>query len=133
MVHIIRLRGQWNIERIQLPNSSAGIRFTRHFGCSKGLQTAERVWLSIANAVAYTAVDLNGNSLGTIMGSDADQEPASQRCPSRFDITRYLQPRNVLVLDVSAGDQSSNVNEAEGRGAEVFGAEVFGSVQLEIE
>ncbi len=128
MAHIIRLQGPWEFERVERAPGHCGLQLTRRFGCSAGLKSAERVWLAIEDVVGSAAIDLNGISLGTVIGSKVDDGSVGQRCPAKFAITTLLQPRNVLVIDVSADNQSTNVNESE-----YLGAEFFGSVQLEIE
>jgi hypothetical protein len=133
MAHIIRLQGPWDRERIEPAPGHNGLRLTRRFGCSAGLKSAERVWLALEDVGGRAAIALNGTSLGTVNNNKVDENSIGQPCPAKFVITHLLQPRNVLVIEVSADNQSTNANAADDLGAEFFGAEFLGSVQLEIE
>ena len=113
MPHFIRLRGAWNLERQTAPaGEHVNVRLTRDFGCSSGLKTASRVWLSILNAASEASAELNGRSLGRICTSQ-----------SRFDVTSLLRPRNTLTIEFSAAELS----------LDGLNADAWADVRLEIE
>jgi hypothetical protein len=123
MAHFIRLRGAWEIERVEYPDGRGRMRFTRRFGNSAGLKSAQCVWLAIENVVGRAAIGLNGTSLGDVIGSEVRDDSVAQRCPAKFGIASLLQPRNVLVIEVSIDNRAMNVDEAD----------YLGPIRLEVE
>ena len=81
------------------------------------------MWLAVYEVAGRATINLNGHPLGTIVGHGAEDEFLGQRCPTRFDVTALLQPRNVLVVDVISDAQTSATSAAD----------YPGLVQLEIE
>lgn len=112
--HRIRLRGPWECEPLErLPAGAAlpaplrmalpcrwtdgglkdftgRVRFRRRFGYPGQIDAYERVWLTLAGASERAEVRLNGAVLGLCAGEG----------PFEFEITRLLQPRNELSVDV---------------------------------
>jgi len=123
MAHFIRLREAWNVERPDESNGSRSVKLTRQFGCSSGLKTASRVWLSIEDVAGCASVELNGNILGQIANSRNADDLGGQRCPAKFEITALLQPRNALTVEVSPAAEATAPQMPEH----------LGLVQLEIE
>jgi hypothetical protein len=123
MAHFIRLRGAWNVEREEKPDRSCTVKLSRLFGCSAGLQSASRVWLSIEDIAGCAWVELNGTPLGLVVGSRTVDEPAVQRCPAKFEIAALLRPRNVLVIEMHSSDGTGEPNRPDH----------LGLVKLEIE
>lgn len=82
--HRIRLRGPW--EHDSLTNC-----FSRRFHQPTGLTTATRVWLVIDECAASAHIELNGNEIGAAIAGQ----------PARFDLTRDLQPNNLLAITLS--------------------------------
>lgn len=155
--HIIRLRGPWDYEplsrtrllpdgtireegagelppagRIQMPADWAEtlgaefrgrVRYTRRFGCPSGLATNDLIELVIVQVDALGAVHLNGRPLVGI--------PAGQ-LNTRVDITRRLQPRNELHVEVELPDvdPAAPTLPRPGRGDRPGG--LIGEVRLEI-
>ena len=67
------------------------ICWRRRFSCPSSLDPGEAVWLCIAGRGATLAIALNGESLGTIAGTEAARE---------FDVTSRMKPRNELAIEV---------------------------------
>lgn len=112
--HRIRLRGPWECEplerlpqgaalpsplRMTLPcrwtdgglkDFSGRVRFRRRFGYPGQIDAYERVWLTLAGVSDRAEVRLNGGVLGLCAGAG----------PFEFEVTRLLQPRNELTVDV---------------------------------
>ncbi len=113
--HHIRLRGPWDYEplaragdppaplpkpgKITVPcrgiaGGLAGfagpVRFRRRFGFPGRIDAHERVWLTVAGAERGAEVRLNGALLGRHEAG----------CPFEFEVTRLLQARNELTIDV---------------------------------
>ncbi len=138
--HTIRLRGPWEGElvaadadghvvetvRVHMPAAVSSIvrggfagtlRLRRRFGCPTCLDPHEAVFLVIAGCRLSGPVSLNGEPLGQI-----DPEPAAT---TEFDITKCLQDRNELVLELAvAADQTG--------GDDTATAMLFDDVRLEI-
>jgi beta-galactosidase/beta-glucuronidase len=121
--HVIRLRGPWQYEPVaqwrlnaagamseltQLPppgrmvmpgdwglalghDFRGRVRFVRPFGRPTRLEPGEQVWLVIGGVDLSGMAELNGRPLGPVAG---------YREPTRFDVTRWLDERNELVIDV---------------------------------
>lgn len=123
MAHFIRLRGAWNVERDATPDHCGNIKLTRQFGCSTGLKAASPVQLAIEDVACPATVELNGGRLGQVINSRAVEGDHGIRCPARFDVTALLQPRNLLVIQLSPRDSIAAGKEAD----------CLGLVQLEIE
>ncbi len=66
------------------------VRYIRHFGLPSGLDR-QQVWIVCDGAADAAQVTLNDQPLGTIAAPDA---------PARFEVTRLLQVRNILIIDV---------------------------------
>lgn len=108
--HRIRLRGPWECEpsgrlplRMTLPcrwadgglkDFSGRARFRRRFGYPGQIDAFERVWLTAAGVSDRAGVQLNGTPLGSCVGDR----------PCEFEITRLLQGRNELVMDVEGAE-----------------------------
>ena len=112
--HRIRLRGPWECEplkrlspggplppsrRMTLPcrwaeggltDFSGRVRFRRRFGYPGQIDDYERVWLTVAGLSDSAEVWLNGAMLGNCAGDG----------PFESEITRLLQARNELIMDV---------------------------------
>lgn len=112
----IRLRGPWECEplasssgaplprkcRMEIPcrwkegglgDFAGTVRFRRHFGYPSRIEAHERLWLTFAGIAGSAEVSLNGQLLGKQQGADG---------PFEFEVTRLLQERNDLTLDVAA-------------------------------
>ena len=70
---------------------AARICWRRRFSRPSNLDPGEAVWLCIAGRGATLAIALNGESLGTIAGTEAARE---------FDVTSRMKPRNELAIEV---------------------------------
>ena len=66
------------------------VRFRRRFGYPGQIDDWERVWLTFEGASDRATIRLNGADLGAHVGDG----------PFEFEVTRLLQPRNELVVDV---------------------------------
>jgi hypothetical protein len=71
-----------------LADFTGAVRFTRRFGYPGRIDDYERVWLTFAGVAGQADVCLNGTTLGHIDG------------PAEFEITRWLNERNHLQVDV---------------------------------
>jgi len=123
MAHFIRLRGAWSVEREEKPDRSCTVKLSRQFGCSAGLKSASRVWLSIEDIAGCASVELNGSPLGQIVSSRTVDEPTGQRCPAKFEIAALLRPRNLLAIEIHSSDGTGEPNRPDH----------LGLVKLEIE
>jgi hypothetical protein len=83
-VHTIRLRPPWRLER-----SSEGVVWRRAFHRPSGLGPGDRVWLAMENCPAAGLVELNGQTLGSVVAATGLQ---------RFDVTAGLLGRNELSI-----------------------------------
>lgn len=90
-VHVIRLRGHWT--RTEL--SDGRIRYARHFGHPRTLDTDESVWLTCSLPPGDGTAQLNDRSLGSIRTCE----------PFAFDATALLALRNVIVLEVDSDSE----------------------------
>lgn len=113
--HRIRLRGPWECQALSragggavpgpmrmtlpcrwdeggLPDFAGLVRFTRRFGLPTNLDPTEQVWLVFEGVDASARVTLNANLLGVHAGAE----------PFEFEITRLLQPRNELQVEVES-------------------------------
>jgi len=155
-MHIIRLRGPWEYKplarvsigegdvrresveslppggRIQLPSdwgSTLGaafrgrVRYERRFGLPTNLDPHERVWLVVEGVDYFGAVSLNATALGPIIGYN---------CPTEFDVTDILSPRNVVTLDVELPQYQSGAAAPDRPGREQLAGGPIGEVRLEI-
>jgi hypothetical protein len=77
-----------------IPNFTGTVRFSRRFGYPGRIDDYERVWLTFAAVSGRAYVSLNSSELGFITGA------------AEFEVTRLLQERNVLQVDLdgSGGD-----------------------------
>ena len=124
--HRIRLRGPWECEPLARtgPESDAPlppprrmvlpcrwdegglgafrgrVRFRRKFGYPGQIDTYERVWLTFLGADAVAEVWLNGEYLGRHEGATG---------PFEFEVTRLLQARNELRVEVEAPSGSGGL------------------------
>jgi hypothetical protein len=123
--HLIRLRGPWQCEPSGRGTLSAEdapcVRCTRRFNAPTNLDADEHVWL-ICDEVEHRArFTLNGHDLGMVEGP----------CPQpRFDLTKVLQPHNVLVIDVELATDEAAPPAAETGPLGLPGG--IGEVRLEI-
>lgn len=69
------------------------VRLRRRFGYPGRIDEYERVWLTFAQISGNATITLNSRQLGQI--SDGDT-------PCEFSVTKLLQPRNELVVDVES-------------------------------
>jgi hypothetical protein len=117
-IHVIRLRGPWNFEfqpprtlierEDDLPAAGSvtmptdlfeivGTRFpcrlklSRHFGCPTGLASGDAVYLVIEPAEKRGQVWMNDQRLG---------ELAHDQTPTRFEISKWLLPRNRITIEL---------------------------------
>jgi hypothetical protein len=74
-----------------------GVRFLRRFGYPGRIDDFERVWLSFAGLDGRATVVLNDQQLGVVEG------------PAEFDITKLLQPRNLLRVDVESPEPTGDL------------------------
>ena len=114
--HRIRLRGPWQCEPLArspddpgqaplpaprvvtmparwadagLPDFAGRVRLRRRFGYPGRIDAHERVWLTFAGVEGQAAAVLNDQPLGGFAG------------PAEFEVTRLLQKRNVLIVEVA--------------------------------
>ena len=123
-MHVIRLRGpweyeplaramqidtaEWRLQAIDLPPAGrvsvpadwgatlgpdfiGRVRYVRRFGQPTGLSAFEQIWLAVDGVDAFASVSLNGQALGEVSGPEWN---------ARFNVTDYLEPRNILVLEI---------------------------------
>ena len=83
----------------------------------------ERVWLVVEGVDYFGAVSLNATPLGPIIGYN---------CPTEFEVTEILSPRNVLTLDVELPQYESGSAIPERPGREQLAGGPIGEVRLEI-
>jgi hypothetical protein len=125
--HRIRLRGPWECEplawhdggvnglptmrRVTMPchweqtgllEFSGRVRFRRRFGYPGRIDDHERTWLTFEGTGGAAEVRLNGDLLGQIDARVGGRE---------FEVTRLLQARNELIVDVEAGERGDPWNE----------------------
>lgn len=120
--HRIRLRGPWDCEPLtsvngtvpplsrvlmpcrwhetSLPNFTGRVRYRRRFGYPGRIDDVERVWLTFAGANDCADVTLNGVALGCC---DKPSEPFE------FEITRLLQARNEVVVEIAGTAPSAGL------------------------
>jgi hypothetical protein len=85
-MHTIRLGPPW-----QITSTDSGTRHARKFGWPRTLDTSERLWLVCEHVPGPAEVRVNG----TVVAADVSGPFAS-------DITHLLQPRNEVVIAVTA-------------------------------
>lgn len=123
-MHVIRLRGpweyeplaramqidtaEWQLQAIDLPpagrvsvpanwgetlglNFMGRVRYVRRFGKPTGLSPSEAIWLAVDGVDAFASVSLNNQAIGEVPGPESH---------ARFNVTEYLKPRNILVLEI---------------------------------
>jgi beta-galactosidase/beta-glucuronidase len=78
-----------------LPNFAGRVRFRRHFGYPGRIDENEQVWLTFAGIEGVAEIWLNGQFLGR-------REESQQ--PFEFEITRLLQSRNELRVEVEGAE-----------------------------
>ncbi len=88
--HVIRLRGHW--KRDELPDGR--VRHSRHFGRPRTLDANETAWLVGTSSPGDGSLLLNDQFVGTVTGGE----------PFAFDVTRSLLPRNLVAIEVNAGE-----------------------------
>jgi beta-galactosidase/beta-glucuronidase len=99
------------------------VRFVRSFGRPTRLEPGEQVWLVCGGVDLVGRAELNGEPLGPVPGWHK---------ATRFDVTRLLQERNSLVLDVEL-PPLSYADEQRLRPARAgLAGGVIGEVRLEI-
>ncbi len=144
--HVIRLRGPWDYEvlrdcgRTPLPKEkTAGrcklpadwgdqlgddfrgvVRYVRHFHQPTNLQPHDHVWLVCDGADAHAQASINEQPLGGIPGHATSAE---------FPLTRFLQPRNQVTIDVELPEDADEAIRL-GRMGRPGG--LIGEVRLEI-
>src|SRR5262249_20890439 len=69
------------------------VRFVRRFGKPREIDPHEHVWLTFADVEGVAEVWLNGQFLGRHEGGSG---------PFEFEVTKLLQPRNVLAVEVES-------------------------------
>ena len=69
------------------------VRFVRHFGIPRQIDSHERVWLTFAGAHELAEVWLNGHFLGQHQGGQESFE---------FQVTSLLRERNALKVEVES-------------------------------
>jgi hypothetical protein len=73
-----------------LSDFTGRVRFRRRFGYPGQIDNWERVWITCAGLSDRAVCRLNGAELGEWAGDG----------PFEFDVTRLLQPRNELIVEV---------------------------------
>lgn len=92
-------------------------RYTRRFGLPTNLGPEERVALVIGTVEYSATIHLNGQPLGQQIWDDGDQ---------RYDVTEFLQPRNVLQIVVELRPETARPGREDQPGG------LLGDVRLEI-
>jgi beta-galactosidase/beta-glucuronidase len=82
-----------------LANFAGRVRYRRRFGLPTNLDVHEVVWLSFAAVDARADVWLNSHHLGKHVGEGAFE----------FEVTKLLQPRNELVVEVESASTSGGL------------------------
>lgn len=125
MVHTIRLHGPWNVlsassspkhlpSKVKLPNGWAAfferihpeglqkkeIRLERRFGYPTGISPDQKIWLVLKTKGISASVSLNDQTVGTL----------NDDC-MRYDVSNLLQPRNGLLLAISAPEGDAGIFE----------------------
>jgi hypothetical protein len=157
-MHVIRLRGPWEYEPLaramrletgdwQLqtadlppggrasvpadwgatlgPEFRGRVRYMRRFGQPTGLSPSAQIWLAVDGVDAFASVSLNGESLGEVVGPEFQ---------AQFNVTEYLKPRNILILDIEKpklGAPGGHGSVSDSRPGSPGG--LIGEVRLEIE
>lgn len=156
--HPIQLRGPWDYEplmcteqradgaivevskkpppsgRMRLPcrwsegglaNFGGTVRFRRRFQRPRTLDDYERLWLVCEGADYHSSWQLNGHKLGVHQGAFD---------PFAFDITRVVEPRNELVVEVDCPSliEPEPVIQSTLRGALGPAGGLWGVVALEV-
>jgi beta-galactosidase/beta-glucuronidase len=97
------------------------VRYTRRFHRPTGLDAGERVFLVIERVNATGTAQLNGQRLGDVSRVGG---------PFRFEVTRQLQPSNLLTIDVELPrDDGRTAPPA----SQPLTGGLIGSVRLELE
>lgn len=144
-MHAIRLRGPWECQPLERAGAAgelppAGrttvpgdwaqvlgddfvgrVRYARRFNAPSSLEPSERVWLVVEGVDHEAQVVLNGQPLGAMSGPQ----------PRRFDITAFVEPHNLLVIDVQLSAEVFADASLRGQRAGRAGG-VTGEVRLEI-
>jgi hypothetical protein len=84
-VHVIRLRGPWECERVE-NHSQSVVRCLRRFNRPTGLGTCTRVWLVCDALPCPALLRFNGAELGSV--------------PGRFEIAHLLSARNEVSMEL---------------------------------
>lgn len=107
-----------------LPGFQGKVRFRRGFGWPSPLAEHERVWLAVGAADFFAEAVLNGVRLGGHAGAFE---------PFEFDITRFVEKRNELLIDVDC-PKADPIAAAERlwRGRLGPGGGLWGTVRLEV-
>lgn len=94
-MHVIRLRGSWEI-------SSDGNRTTcsRRFGRPRSLEDGEQVWLVCSHVPGPGAVMLDGAALSSV----------AEAGPVALDITDHLRPRNRVAFSFEGNGELGEVS-----------------------
>lgn len=104
------LPGDWN--SILGEDYQGSVLFTRNFRCPQAISAALQVFLEIEDANRQATVEINNQRLGEVISSQLSAVDAAQRCPASFDITRLLQPSNVLAVTVESSPQNEGVKRS---------------------
>ena len=99
------------------------VSYRRKFGKPTGLQPSDRVELVCDGVDAFGTAELNETLLGDI--------PPGLRL-TRFDITKLLQPRNQLIIEVSLPMLDSRASGMHASEREHRTGGIVGEVRLEI-
>jgi hypothetical protein len=102
----VPLPGDWSSALGE--NFSGSVLFTRAFRCPESLASAARVWLTIEEVEWQATTKLNGQALGNVVGDLLREDAQDQTCPARFDITKLLQPSNLLAITVTSRPQMTD-------------------------
>ena len=91
------------------------VLFTRSFRCPQAISAAVQVFLEVEDTNRQATVELNNQRLGDVISSQlsavgtALAVGTAQRCPASFDITRLLQPSNLLAVTVESNPHDEGV------------------------
>jgi hypothetical protein len=121
------------------------VRFTRHFAKPTGLDANSRVFLVVENVDWQAAVSVNiivrmdvqltGTQPAPCYLYDHPLSSAARTtpCPVRFEITEFLQPHNLLTIDVLLPRLAHGALPLHRPGRSDLPGGLIGLVKLEIE
>ena len=87
MIHRIRLRGAWRIERAE----DGSATFERSFGYPRTLDAGETVWLVCDRVPGNGVMSVNGSKIGDAIAGAAFEA----------DVTGVMQPRNSVRFELT--------------------------------